>query len=107
MDITVVYLLLFLSIFLSGISLACAATNRSNVVTMMAMFFSGVIFWALSNEFIGGTVTRVNSVTGASEVIRDVTASNVLMGIGLMLAGFAVQVWQAVSTSGMVNELDN
>lgn len=108
MDITIVYILLTLALLLFLASLGCAVTNRANVITIMAMFFSGIIFWALSNEFIGGTVTRINEVTGAHDIIRDATTSNILMAIGLLsLAGFAVQVYQAVQTSGMTNELDN
>jgi len=107
MDISVVYILLTLSIFLFTASLWCAVTNRSNVVTILSMFFSGIIFWALSNEFIGGTVTRINEVTGAQDIIQDVTASNILLVVGLlMLAGFAFQVWQMISTSGISRELD-
>ncbi len=106
MDISTLYMLLALASLLFLVSLFCAVTEHENVITIMCMFFSGIIFWATSNEYIGGTLTRINSVTGTVDVIRDSTASSVLLVLGLlMLAGFAVQVWKAVSTSGMVQEL--
>jgi len=108
MDMGTLYILASLGVCLFITSLGCAVTNRANVITIMCMFFSGIIFWALSNEFIGGTVTRLNEVTGTADIIQDATASNILLVVGLlMIAGFAFQVWQAVHTSGVVSELDN
>lgn len=71
MDMGTLYILIGLAITLFVASLGCAVTNRANVVTIICMFFSGIIFWAVANEFIGGTVTRVNSVTGTADVIQD------------------------------------
>lgn len=106
MDISTLYMLLVVAFVLFGASLVCAVTGRENVITIMCMFFSGIICWALSNEYIGGNLTRINSVTGTADIIRDGTASSVLLVVGLlMLAGFAIQVWKVVSTSGMIQEL--
>lgn len=107
MDMGTLYMLIMLAATLFVTSLACAVTNRANVVTILCMFFSGIIFWALSNEFLGGTLTRINSVTGTADIIQDATASNILLVVGfLMLAGFAFQIWQEISNSGITKEVD-
>ena len=107
MDISTMYLLLFIAAMLFVISLVCAVTGRENVITIMCMFFSGVIFWAMSNTYISGTLTKVNPVTGAADIIQDSTASSILMYVGLLiLGGFVLQVWQAFFTSGVVEALD-
>jgi Na+/phosphate symporter len=107
MDISTMYLLLFLAALLFVISLFCAVTGRENIITIMCMLFSGIICWAMSNTYISGTLTKVNPVTGVADIIQDGTASSVLMLIGLLaMFGFVLQVWQAFSSSGVVEAFD-
>ena len=107
MDISTMYLLLFIAAMLFVISLVCAVTGKENVITIMCMLFSGVIFWAMSNTYVGGSLTKINPVTGTADIIQDSIASSILMYVGLLIiAGFVLQVWQAFATSGVVEALD-
>lgn len=70
------------------------------------MFVSGLICWVISNAYIGGTLTKINAATGAADVIRDGVASDIFMLFGLLaMAGAVIQVWYALSSSGVVEEL--
>lgn len=105
MDMTTLWLLVALAIVLLVISVFCAATDRANIITIMSMLFSGIIFWAVSNSYVSG-LTKINEVTGAADIIRDSTASAIFMAVGLLaIAGFVLQVWEAVMTSGIIKEM--
>lgn len=106
MDMSTLYLLLFLAVVLFLVSLACAVTERTNIITVACMFVSGLICWVISNAYIGGTLTKINAATGAADVIRDGVASDIFMLFGLLaMAGAVIQVWYALSSSGVVEEL--
>lgn len=106
MDMSTLYLLLFLAVVLFTISLVCAVTERTNIITVACMFVSGLVCWVISNAYVGGTLTRINEVTGAADVIRDGIASDIFMLFGLLaMAGAVIQIWYALSSSGVVEEL--
>lgn len=106
MDVLTLYLLMFLATVLFLVSLARAVAGRDNIITVFCMFVSGLICWVVSNAYVSGSLTRLNAVTGAAEVIRDGVASDIFMLVGLMcMVGVVIQVWQAISSSGVVEEL--
>lgn len=106
MDMSTLYLLLFLAIVLFLVSLICAVTERTNIITVACMFISGLICWVISNAYIGGSLTKINAATGAADVIKDGIASDIFMLFGLLaMAGAIIQVWYALSSSGVVEEL--
>ena len=106
MDMSTLYLLLFLSVILFLVSLACAVTERTNIISVACMFVSGLICWVISNAYVGGALTKVNPATGLAEVLQDGVASDIFMLFGLLaMAGAVIQVWYAISTSGVVEEL--
>ena len=106
MDMSTLYLLLFLAVVLFLVSLACAVTERTNIITVACMFVSGLVCWVISNAYVGGTLTKINAATGAADVIRDGVASDIFMLFGLLaMAGAIIQVWYALSSSGVVEEL--
>lgn len=106
MDMSTLYLLLFLAVVLFLVSLICAVTERTNIITVACMFISGLICWVISNAYIGGSLTKINAATGAADVIKDGIASDIFMLFGLLaMAGALIQVWYALSSSGVVEEL--
>ena len=106
MEIITLYLLLFLSVTLFIVSLFCAVTDKENILTAFCMFVSGLIFWVLSNSYVSGSLTRINEVTGTADIITDGIASDIFMLVGLVaMVGFVIQVWAAISTSGVIEEL--
>lgn len=106
MDISTLYMLLLVASGLFLVSLFCAVTDRENMITVMCMCFSGIIYWACSNVYLSGNLVRTNVATGLPEVLQDGTASSVLFYIGLLvLAGFVLQIYKVFSSSGAIEEM--